>query len=464
MSGKIRKPGAAKNSVVESQKEKNTVKKEYKNSEKSSDKKKSGYVSDEKKEVYKPLKNNSGGKSIPGGARRIPGQKNTSKPEKEAKPEKKVFKRNKNLENKANRMKKKKYKVPLMILFLALSVGVVIFSAFLSYTYLVDRYENPVTVESIELDEETSVKFRIDKGMTTADIASDLYGMNLIENETIYRFLSKFNGFDGQYKVGTYTLCEGLSYDEVMTLLAGEPETVRVTFPEGFTTQQIADRLEANNVVTAEEFLKALETIDVSSYPFITNTSVTNRDHRLDGYLFPDTYEFDVKANVEDVIYKMLNRFNELFLPAYYEKAEAAGLTVDEVIVLASIVEREAKLQSERPVIAGVFINRLRSEDADLKKLQSCATIRYIYKKLYNIDVVNITEEHEKVEDPYNTYMHEGLTPGAISNPGIASIKAVLNYKETDYNYFVLNAKDGVGSHIFSVTYQEHLQAKKNYG
>lgn len=371
-------------------------------------------------------------------------------------------------ENKAKertkRMKKKRYKVPLIMFFVLFLICVVFFSSYLSYTYLVDKYENPVTVESIYLDETTSVKFRIDKGMTTKDIADNLFDMGLIENKNMYRFLSKFNGFDGQYKVGTYTLCEGLTYDEVMTLLAGEPETVKVTFPEGFTTEQIAARLEANNVITAEAFLNALETIDISSYTFLDGVSGKDRDHRLDGYLFPDTYEFDIKANADDVIYKMLNRFNELYLPAYYEMAEEMGLSVDDVVVLASIVEREAKLKSDRPKIAGVFMNRLNSSDKNLKKLQSCATIRYVYKKLYNEDLINILEEHEKENDPYNTYMYDGLPPGPICSPGIESIKSVLKYEKNDYYFFVLNAKDGVGSHIFSKTYQEHIQAKNQYG
>lgn len=367
------------------------------------------------------------------------------------------------LQGKASKMNKR-YKVPLTIIFVLFLVVIVFMSSFLSYTYLVDKYANPVSAESIDLNTGTKVKFRIDKGMSTRDIADQLYELGLIKNKTIYRFLSKFNGYDGEYKVGTYTLCDGLSYDEIMTLLAGEPETVKVTFPEGFTTEQIAARLEANNVVTAAEFIEALETINISSYPFLSEVQGTTRDHRLDGYLFPDTYEFDVKANVEDVIYKMLNRFNELYLPAYYVKSEQIGLTTDQIVTLASIVEREAKLQSERPVIAGVFMNRLASEDPSLRKLQSCATIRYIYKKLYNEDVINILEEHERVEDPYNTYLHDGLTPGPICSPGLQSIKAVLNYEKHDYYFFVLNAKDGLGSHIFTKTYQEHLQAKNQYG
>ncbi len=358
----------------------------------------------------------------------------------------------------------KRYKVPLVILFSLFLVAIVFMSSFISYTYLIDEYANPVSADMIGIDTETAVKFRIEKGMTTREIAEQLYDLGLIKNKNIYRFLSKFNGYDGQYKVGTYTLSDDLSYDEIMTLLASEPETVRVTFPEGFTTEQIAARLEYNNVVTAEEFLNALETIDISMYPFLSDFTAGNRDHRLDGYLFPDTYEFDVKANVNDVIYKMLNRFNELYLPSYYEKAQSIGLTTDQVVILASYVEREAKLQSDRPLIAGVFINRLNSDDPSLRKLQSCATVRYVYKKLYNEDIINITEEHERVNDPYNTYMYEGLTPGPICSPGIASVKAVLNYTRSDYYFFVLNAKDGLGAHIFSRTYQEHLEAKNLYG
>lgn len=369
-----------------------------------------------------------------------------------------------NAENEKIKKMRSKYKVPLTILFTVLLIGIVFLSSFLSYTYLVDKYENPVSADSIYLDPDTSVKFRIDKGMSTRDIADELAELGLIKNKTIYRFLSKFNGYDGEYKVGTYTLSEDLTYDEIMTLLAAEPETVKVTFPEGFTTEQIAARLEAKNVVTAQEFLEAVEKVNVSSYPFLSEVIGTQRDHRLEGYLFPDTYEFDVKANVEDVIFKMLNRFNELYLPTYYDKSEEIGLTTDQIIVLASIVEREAKLQSERPLIAGVFMNRLHSTEPSLKKLQSCATVRYVYKKLYNQDLVNITEENEKVNDPYNTYLIDGLPPGPICNPGKESIKAVLNYTKTDYYFFVLNAKDGVGSHIFSKTYQEHLKAKNEYG
>ena len=355
---------------------------------------------------------------------------------------------------------KNRSNLPYLLLFVVFCVCVVFFSSFLSYTYLVDKYNNPTSIESIYIDPETEVKFKIERGATTKDIANNLKEMGLIRNTEVYRFLSKFNGYDGRYKAGTYTLSKGLSYDEIMIILTSYPESVKVTFPEGFTTEQIAQRLQANGVCSADEFLKAVQTIDLSSYPFIPDAN--GRDYRLDGYLFPDTYEFDVDANVNSVIYKMLNRFNEVFKPAYYDMAGNLGYTVDDIIKLASIIEKEVKVPSERITVSGVFHNRLKSSDPDMAYLQSCATVRYAYKKIYNETLDgDITEEHEKIQDPYNTYVAKGLPPGPICNPGLASIEAALKPEQHDYYYFVLR-KDGSGGHIFSRTYEEHLKAKNS--
>ena len=114
--------------------------------------------------------------------------------------------------------------------------------------------------------------------------------------------------------------------------------------------------------------------------------------------------------------------------------------------------------------IAGVFLNRVNSTDKNLHKWQSCATVRYVYKKLYGIDLINITIENENEDDPYNTYMYEGFPPGPICNPGLKSIQSALYPEEHTYYYFVLNAKDGLSTHIFSETYKEHLEAKDKYG
>ena len=343
----------------------------------------------------------------------------------------------------------------LIFVFILLFIAVTVFSAFLSYTYLVDRYENPVYADEIDLDEETTVKFHIDKGSTTKDITAKLKENGLIKNEFIFKLLSKFNGFDGEYKSGTHYLSGGLTYDEIMVLLCADPETVDVTFPEGFTTVQIAERLEANRVCGKDDFLRALNNIDVTSYPFAP-AEANGRDYFLDGYLFPDTYKFETDSTPDTVIYKLLNRFNEIFKPEYYARAEKLGLTVDQLVILASFVEKEAKVASDRPIIASVYYNRLNSED--LKLMQCESTVLYVKRRASADNVSGVTAEDLKIDDPYNTYLYEGLTPGPICSPSEDSIKAVIQMNPTEYYYYVLK-NDGSGTHIFSKTYEEHLKA-----
>lgn len=347
---------------------------------------------------------------------------------------------------------------PKILIAVILLISIVFLSSFVSYTYLVDKYNNPVSLDSIYIDPDTSVSFKIERGSSTADIASSLAEQDLIGSKALYRFLSKFNGYDGMYKAGTYTLCKGLSYEEIMVILSSNPESVKVTIPEGFTTLQIAERLKANNICSQEEFLNAVQSTDLSSYEFVKTHE--KRDYRLDGYLYPDTYEFEIGSKPETVIYKMLNRFNEMYKPDYFNKASEIGLTQDEVVILASIVEKEAQLPSERAKIAGVFMNRLNS--SSLTKLQSCATVKYVHKKIKNTTLTNVTKADTELVDSYNTYLYDGLPPGPICSPSIASIEAVLNYEHHDYYYFVAELDengDPTGSHIFSRTYAEHLAA-----
>ncbi len=360
-------------------------------------------------------------------------------------------------------VKKRRQKVAITTLFIVLIILVTTFASFLAYTYMTDSINNPITQDSIYLEQDSLVKFRVEKQESTRSISDRLYDMDLIANKTMYRFLSKFNGYDGMYNAGTYTLSKGLSYDEIMFILAETPpETIKVTFPEGFTTDQIAARLEAKELCTAEDFLHALGTVDISNYPFLQNIDFSTRDYRLDGYLFPDTYEFDVLSKPEEIIHKMLDRFNAIFKPAYYERLDTLGMTLDQVVNMAAMIEREAKLDSERSTIGGVFYNRFTytGTDGGMKKFQSCATLRYVYKKRFNADLINITEKDQQTDDPYNTYMYEGFTPGPICSPGLASLEAAL-YPSNHGYYFFLAKTDGSGGHIFSKTYREHLAAQR---
>ncbi|MBP5311780.1 MAG: endolytic transglycosylase MltG [Clostridia bacterium] len=345
-------------------------------------------------------------------------------------------------------------KAAIIAVFAVLFIVVTVFAGLLSYTYLVDRTESQIYVDEIELDEATTVKFKIEKGMKTAQIVEKLEEMELIKNGFLFKLLSKFNGYDSMYKSGVHYLSKGLTYDEIMTILSSQPLVTKVTFPEGFTTVQIAERLEASNVCKAQDFLKAVNSVDVSSYGFLPKEK-GDRDYLLDGYLFPDTYEFEIDSAPDTVVYKLLNRFNDLFKIEYLARIEKLGLTVDQVINLAAIVEKEAYLDSERSTIAGVYYNRIFSEELPL--LQSDATVIYALRRNGN-DVQRIVTEDRQFDDPYNTYIHPGLPPGPICNPSEASIKAVITMNKHDYYFYVLK-NDGSGGHIFSKTFEEHKAA-----
>ena len=287
-------------------------------------------------------------------------------------------------------------KAAIIAVFSVLIVLFAVFAGFLSYTYLVDRSENPIYVDEIVLDEETRVAFKIEKGATPGQIVDKLEEMELIKNAYVYKLLSKFNGYDSLYKSGVHYLSKGLTYDEIMTILSSQPLVTKVTFPEGFTTTQIAERLEEYNVCSASEFLKAVNTIDVSSYSFLPKEK-GKRDYLLDGYLFPDTYEFEIDSSPETVIYKLFNRFNDIFKTEYYARIEKLGLTVDDVIILASIVEKEAYVDSERSIIAGVYYNRLKSPD--FPYMQSNATVIYALRR-NGIIVQQMAAENRNYDDP----------------------------------------------------------------
>ncbi|NSW92349.1 MAG: endolytic transglycosylase MltG [Firmicutes bacterium] len=344
-------------------------------------------------------------------------------------------------------------------------VAITFGTGYTTYNYIVNVYSVKSVAAEIPLERQILVE--IPRGAGTEAIANILKEKGIIKNTFLFRLFSKLNGYDGTYRSGVHAIDKNENYnslkgyDILMDILSGKPLTnvgVRVTVPEGYNYQQIVNLLYKENLIDKEKFDKIANNEDFD-FRFLRN--LKRRGNRLEGYLFPDTYEFDPKSNEseKEIILKMLRRFDEIFLPEYYKRAEELGMTVDEIIILASIIEREARVPEERPIIAGVFYNRLKSKNSSLRKLQSCATIQYIlYKKEGKMKEV-ITVDDEKIDDPYNTYLYEGLPPGPICNPGRDSIEAALYPEEHDYLYFVVK-NDGTGTHYFSKTFSEHLGAQ----
>jgi UPF0755 protein len=308
----------------------------------------------------------------------------------------------------------------------------------------------------VDPNETESVLVDIPSGSTAKSIGQKLETEGLIRSADA--FVQKVKDLNAQsdLKAGQYRLSKSMSAEEMVKALAGGlvfEDTFKLVVPEGFEVVQIVERLAADGRINPDLFYEALKSGDFD-YAFITPS---DRETHLEGFLFPATYTFKSGATEHEIIDAMLKKFDEVFKPEYYEQAKAMNMTVREVITMASIVEREAMVHTERPIVAGVFYNRLEIQ----MPLQSCATVQYILGErkeiLSNADVA--------IDNPYNTYKFAGLPPAPIASPGELSIKAALYPEDTEYFYFV-TTNLGDGSHYFSKTYNEHLQAiersKKN--
>ncbi|HHW49610.1 MAG TPA: endolytic transglycosylase MltG [Clostridiaceae bacterium] len=360
--------------------------------------------------------------------------------------------------------RKKNKAIIRLIIFLVL-IALTIVCGMISYKFVLDIQTSSELINIEPIDPEVGTKVEIPLGSNTAEIANLLKEKGIITNTNLFRFFSKINGYDGTYQSGVHVIEKGKIYtslkdlETLMRILSSRPldnPSIKVTIREGLTLNQLAELLAEKGLVNKEKFLSIAEN-ETFDYKFLKG--ITRKQKRLQGYLFPETYIFDTKAGEKAIINKLLGQFDKIFKPEYYKRAEDLGMTVDEVIILASIIEREVKVPEERETIAGVFYNRLRSKDKNLRKLQSCATIQYILLERDGKVKETLTLEDEQIESPFNTYLYEGLPPAPICSPGRDSILAALNPEQHEYYYFV-QRNDGSGGHYFSKTYKEHLNNK----
>ncbi len=293
--------------------------------------------------------------------------------------------------------------------------------------------------------DEGEKRIEVAEGDGASVIADKLGEADIIKYTWLFKIQSKAGGYDGNFQPGAVTVSSGMSYGQILDLLiTPNRETARITIPEGYEIKQIAQKLDEEGVVGWQDFYAALNPADYN-YPFLQG--LPQRDGVMEGYLFPATYEIPEGMTAHDIIDLMLSAFNSQFTQEMYNRAAELGMTTDELITMASIIEREAG-EGEKAKVAGVFYNRRNSG----MKLQSCATVQYILGE--RKPVLSIADT--KIDSPYNTYMYPGFPVGPICNPGMESINAALYPEVTDAYYFVLG-KDG--EHIFSATYDEHVAA-----
>jgi UPF0755 protein len=297
-----------------------------------------------------------------------------------------------------------------------------------------------------------AVQLRIKDGATTGEIASALLKAGVISNANGFALRSRLTGSDGKLQPGVYDLKTRMSDHEVIDMLESGPaiDYITVTIPEGFRVDQIADRLKREAGIPRAKFLALAQhgaLAFAQDHPYLAAAYKGS----LEGYLFPKTYQLRKNMTAEQVIEMMLDQFDRETADLDFAAAEARGLTRQQVVVLASMIERESKLDEERPLVSSVIYNRLRKG----MRLKIDATIEYVLRDRR----LRLTNRDLYTKTPYNTYLHEGLPPGPISNPGLKSLQAAVAPARTRLLYYVLTGKDG--SHTFTTNLADFLVAKK---
>ncbi len=293
----------------------------------------------------------------------------------------------------------------------------------------------------------------IPSGANTETIAAILYEEGLIQNQLVFRLYVRFNNLGQGFMAGRYQLSPAMSMEELIAKLqAGEiyTETAWFTIPEGMTVEEIAKRLEEKGLIDKERFLSLARQPSpeiIEAFPYLEEVDNPEIDYMLEGYLFPDTYEIYAGAGEEEIIKIMLRRMDQIINEELKRRIDEIDLNLHEILIIASLIEREARVDHERSLVSSVIYNRLEIG----QRLQIDATIQYILGETKEF----LLHADLEVPSPYNTYQNDGLPPGPIAAPGEASILAALFPEDTDYYYYNYKYDDS-GEHYFSRTLEEH--------
>lgn len=335
----------------------------------------------------------------------------------------------------------------------------VVIAISLVIAFVVISCVNDVLAIHISEKDKQSISVEIKDDMNTVDVINALDDAGVIKNGWFCKLAAKFFGYsDDGYIARTYDLNRSMGLENMLNEIKNKSsknaKTVTLTFLEGYTADQIIDMLDENDVCKREKFIETMNTVDFSeSFEFLD--SITNSEQRyniLEGYLFPDTYEFYLGEAPESVIKKFLNNFDKKWTDDFSEKADELDMTVDQVIRLASVIEKEAA-GADMPVVASILHNRL---DAGMR-LECDSTGKYISSNTSALSA----EQVEAYNNLYSTYICGSLPIGAICNPSVDAIEAVLNAPETSYYYFIHDT-----NHVLRLakTLSEHENNIANYG
>ena len=355
-----------------------------------------------------------------------------------------------------------------LTLFIVLALVIVLIIGIISAFLYIRSGLQPVDEDSTE-----TVELSIDQGYSAGDIGDILEEEGIVKNGTMFELYLRLNSISS-YQAGTYQMSPAMDFEQIARTL--ESGTVyqevlhRVTVPEGYTAEEIGLQLENNLPVSADDFMALMDDDEfikelISEYPEMLTDEILAEDikYPLEGYLYPATYDItteepDLKQLIRDMLNATEANSYSLFtsVPEYaidYE-GENRALTFHEFLTFSSLIEEEATSLADRSRIASVFLNRMSVNPA--MPLQTDPTVLYALGQHQDV----VLYEDLEVEDPYNTYLHSGLTPGPIAAPGQESLQSTMNPSDTNYYYFLA---DSEGNNHFAETYEEHLANREEY-
>lgn len=327
-----------------------------------------------------------------------------------------------------------------------MSIVLLVAVGFVSIKY----YDRKILKAPLKSKENEVVNITVDKDQNLDDVIDNMDKQGKIKSKRVLKNYIKKVQAPQKVVPGEYVFSSNLNaYDLLLNLKKGiyDNRPIKVTIPEGYNIDEIGNKLEKQGIIKKEDFIKSVKQYKIPSFIKVDN----NRKYPLEGYLFPDTYEFFKGMSGDKIIDKMLDRFKYVIKEIEKENnLKIKDNDIDELINMASVIEKEAEKNDERGKVASVFYNRIDKK----MKMESCATVLYALgyhkDKLYYKDL--------KIKSPYNTYLNTGLPIGPICSPGKNSIKAALNPEKTDYLYFV---SKNDGTHYFTKDYKEFLKVKK---
>jgi UPF0755 protein len=294
--------------------------------------------------------------------------------------------------------------------------------------------------------------FEIEKGEGNAQIASRLEEENLVSGNIYFYYYIRSHGVLNRIMPGEYELSGQMTIPEIVHIITNsEKKFIKITFPEGFTAEQMSERLNNNNL-SGEKFLEIVKNPGdfKKRYGYFQNAAT------LEGYLFPDTYFFKPDITAENIVGRMLDTFDEKLDSDLRQTISGQERSIKEIVTMASIIEKEVQTPEDMKIVSGIFWNRIKIG----QRLQSDAPLSYI---------LNDKEDSHNAKDlnfdsPYNTYRYAGLPPAPIGNPGLNAINASVYPTVSNYNYFLTATVDGAKKVIYSKTFEEHVANKNKYG